>query len=238
MFTLNNVFVVGNLAKDVEIFNDGKLAKITLATNRYIGKDTDGKSKTETAFIKVIVFNGKINAIKDLKKGDSLGVEGYLQNASYEKDGVKHNYYELVAQDLLLGQKMSNKNSVEVAGNLVENPELKYTTNNKAFAKVRLACNRYAGKDDKGNIKTEVLFIDVTLFGKQAEVVAQHSLKGDTIYVSGVIRVRSYESQDGQKRIATDILANRVQFVTTKKANIPTDASYTSNELNDDEIPF
>jgi single-strand DNA-binding protein len=234
MFSVNRILVVGNLAKDVELFNDGKIAKATLAVNRYMGKNEDGTVKTDVSFIKAVFFNGKVNAVKELKKGDSLGIEGYLKNSSYEKDGTKYNYYELITEDIILGQKISNKNSVEVAGNLVADPEF-ITTGKVPATRVRLACNRYAGKDESGNPKTDVTFITVVMFGKQAEVIAEHSKKGDTIYVNGVLSVKTYE-KDGKKLVDTKILSNKVQFISSKKA---VDAVPDNNEqVTDDEIPF
>ncbi|MEM3787056.1 MAG: single-stranded DNA-binding protein [Nitrososphaeria archaeon] len=238
MFTLNKMFVSGNLANDLEILKND-VAKVTLATNRYIGKNADNTEKKETTYVKIVFFNGKVNAVRNLKKGDSLGVEGYLKNASYETENGKINYYELIATDVILGNKMSNKNEVLIAGNLVETPVIKTTANGISYTKIRLAVNKVIGKNDDGTKKEETLFIDATLFGKQAEVICQYLEKGSPVFIEGVLRTRKYE-KDGKKAVYTDVLVRRFQFVgTSKKTEIPIVEEVTADEdIGDDDIPF
>ena len=99
-------------------------------------------------------------------------------------------------------------NVVNIIGRLGRDPELRYTQSGKAVCNLRLAVND--GKD------REAVWLDVVCWDKTAELVGQYKHKGDEIAVEGRLQVREYEDKDGNKRKATEIVANRVHFIGPK----------------------
>ncbi len=102
-------------------------------------------------------------------------------------------------------------NTVFLAGRLTADPDLRYTQNNVALCKLRLAVTRYyRGKDGERNEDT--LFINVSCFDKQAEFCNEYLRKGRPVYVEG--RLRSFDLEDrdtGQKRTMVEVRAQRIQ---------------------------
>ena len=98
-------------------------------------------------------------------------------------------------------------NQVVLIGNLVRDPELRYTNSGKAVANFTLAINRGFGKDNEAD------FIPVVVWEKQAENCANYLAKGRKVAVHGSIRTSSYEAQNGEKRYKTEIQARTVEFL-------------------------
>ena len=107
---------------------------------------------------------------------------------------------------------MANFNKVILVGNLTRDPELRYTPANQAVAKLGLAVNRIYTTTD-GEKRKEVDFFTVVVWRKQAETCSQYLTKGSPILVEGRLQSRSWETEDGQKRSAVDVVAERVQFL-------------------------
>ncbi len=107
---------------------------------------------------------------------------------------------------------MANLNKVFLIGNLTRDPELRKTPGGTAVANLGLAVNRKF-KDSTGELKEEVCFLTVTVWDKQAEACCQYLQKGRPVFVEGVLQSRFWETNDGQKRSAIDVRAERVQFL-------------------------
>ncbi len=101
-------------------------------------------------------------------------------------------------------------NKAIIIGNLARDPEIKYTNSGTAVAKMAVAVNRTWMRD--GQKQEEVDFIPVVVWDKMAENCEKYLTKGSAVLVEGRISVRSYE-KDGQKRYATEIVAQTVQFL-------------------------
>lgn len=95
-------------------------------------------------------------------------------------------------------------------GRLTRNPELRYTSSNKAVAQVDLAVQN--GKDD-------VTFVPITLFEKMAENVCKYCEKGDLIGFQGSVKNHNWEDNKGNKHYDYTFLANRMSFLQTKTNN-------------------
>jgi len=99
-------------------------------------------------------------------------------------------------------------NTINVAGNVVAKPELRYTTSGHAQVTMRIGVNRRFQQN--GEWKQEATFVSVVCFGELAEGVEQEVDKGAKVMVSGRLNVREYETKDGQKRSITEIVAEEV----------------------------
>lgn len=101
-------------------------------------------------------------------------------------------------------------NTVVLIGRLTRDPELRYTQSGKAVATVRLAVDR-GTTNPQGERETD--FIDVVVWDKQAETVANYLQKGRLVAVQGRLQIRQYETQEGQKREKAEVVANTVRFL-------------------------
>lgn len=134
---------------------------------------------------------------------------------------------------------------------MVRDPELKSTNSGKAVATFTLAVDRrFKNKDGQ----KEADFVPIVVWGKQAEFAGQYLSKGSQIGVSGRLQVRSYEAQDGQRRYVTEVVADEIQFLSSKKdggnnANTKQSSDNTNMSAmsldedfhlmaDDDDVPF
>ena len=106
-------------------------------------------------------------------------------------------------------------NIVLLIGNLAADPEKSYSSSGMAITRFRLAVNRAYGKKTEGGQDAD--FIRVTCFDKQAELVEKFMTKGRKLAVEGRIQTGSYQGKDGNTVYTTDIIANRVEFLDSKR---------------------
>lgn len=105
-----------------------------------------------------------------------------------------------------------NFNKVMLGGRITADPELKNTQSGIAVCTFSIAVNRKAAKGDEQKAD----FFNVTAWRGTAEFVSKYFRKGSSIFVVGTIQNRSWTDQNGQKRYATDIIADEVSFVDGK----------------------
>ena len=105
-------------------------------------------------------------------------------------------------------------NRVDLIGRPTKNPELRYTTSNIPVAQFTLAVNRTFTNQ---NGEKEADFINVIVWDKQAENVSKYVTKGKLISVEGRLQTRSYDDKDGKKVYVTEVVANHVGFLESKK---------------------
>jgi len=104
-------------------------------------------------------------------------------------------------------------NRVELVGRLTAKPELRYTSGNVAYTRFSVAINRTVA-NAQGERETD--FINVVVWRKQAENVANFLDKGSLVGIEGSIQTGSYTDKDGNKRNSFEVYANRVEFLTPK----------------------
>lgn len=107
-------------------------------------------------------------------------------------------------------------NRVELVGRLTAKPELRYTNSNIAYTRFSIAINRVVA-NAQGEKETD--FINIVVWGKQAENAANYLDKGRLVAVEGSIQTGSYTDKDGNKRTSFDVRADRVQFLESSNRN-------------------
>jgi single-strand DNA-binding protein len=148
---------------------------------------------------------------------------------------------------------MASFNKVILVGNLTRDPELRYTPKGMAIAKIGLAVNR-TWKNEAGETKEEVTFVDVDVFGRTAENVGQYMRKGSPILIEGRLRLDTWEDkQTNQKRSKLGVVAETVQFLSSGRseggstervsrpaASKPSESSSDTDGAppEDDDVPF
>lgn len=105
-------------------------------------------------------------------------------------------------------------NNVVLVGRLTRDLELRYTTSNKAAVNFTLAVNRNF-KNERGELQAD--FIGCTAYGKQAENMARFLNKGSLIGIEGRISTRNYQGKDGKTVYITEVIADKVNFLESKK---------------------
>jgi single-strand DNA-binding protein len=102
-------------------------------------------------------------------------------------------------------------NKVLLMGNLTRDPEVRYTPKGTAVGDLAIAINdSYKAQD--GTIKETVTYVDIEVWGRQAETCKQYLTKGRPIFVEGQLKLDQWE-QDGQKKSKLRVRADRVQFL-------------------------
>lgn len=97
-------------------------------------------------------------------------------------------------------------------GRLTKDTELRYTTTGTAVAQNTIAVNR-----PKRDEKEETDFINIVVWGKQAENLHKYCSKGNLVALKGRIQTRTYTDQNGQKKYAFEVVTDSVQFLESKK---------------------
>lgn len=134
-------------------------------------------------------------------------------------------------------------NQVVLIGRLTRDPELRTTTSDKQVASFTLAVDKYGEGAD---------FINCVVWGKQAENLAKYQSKGSQIGLSGRIQTRSYDDAKGNKQYITEVVADSIEYLGTKKE--PTTEQKEPNpfeqfgnnlrgegngiEIDDSQLPF
>lgn len=152
---------------------------------------------------------------------------------------------------------MSSLNRVILIGRVVAPPEMRYTPSGKAVANFRLAVDR-RGKNDEAD------FIPIVAWERLAEICGEFLSKGKLIAIEGRLQTRTYETKDGQKRSAFDIVADDMRMLSGRNegeaqaAPAPTQrqapqrqaspatrqvvqqawAAHGPDALDDDQVPF
>lgn len=140
-------------------------------------------------------------------------------------------------------------NKIILIGRISNNPIIRYTQSNKAVAQFNLAVNRpYANQDGS----KEADFINIVAWDKLGEIVQKYTRKGSLIAVEGRLQTRSYEDDNGNKRYITEVIANNIQFLESKKSeekpnnqedkqdNDPFEemGKQVEAEIDDNDLPF
>jgi single-strand DNA-binding protein len=110
---------------------------------------------------------------------------------------------------------MANLNRVLLIGNATRDPEIRYTPKGTAVAELGLAINRVipAGEDG-GERREEVTYVDVTIWGRQAEVAQQYVTKGKPVFIEGRLQLDTWDDkQSGQKRSKLKVVCEHLQLL-------------------------
>ena len=150
-------------------------------------------------------------------------------------------------------------NKIILVGNLTKDIEIRYTQGGTAIAKTAIATSRKFTSN--GEKKEEVCFVDITFFGRSAEVANQYIRKGSKILVEGRLNFEQWVGDDGQKRSKHSVIVETMQMLGSKKdeqqqqygnqqpqqqyGNQQSHTDYKQQQqsqhnlnYNDDEIPF
>ena len=145
---------------------------------------------------------------------------------------------------------MANLNKVLLLGNVTRDPEVRYTPKGSAVCDLGVAVNR-AYTTDSGEKHEEVTFVDVTLWGRTAQVASEYLKKGRPVFIEGRLQMDSWDDkQTGQKRTRLRVVAENMQLLGGRPPGGAADAggegrqtsappkTSAAGEPDEDEIPF
>jgi len=107
---------------------------------------------------------------------------------------------------------VANFNQVILLGNLTRDVELRHTQSGQALGKFGMAVNR-KWKSEGGEQKETTCFVDLTVWGRQAEVLSQYVKKGSQLFVQGRLEYSTWEAEGGGKRSKLEVTVENFQFV-------------------------
>ncbi|MDQ3624129.1 MAG: single-stranded DNA-binding protein [Verrucomicrobiota bacterium] len=112
---------------------------------------------------------------------------------------------------------MPNLNKVMLIGNLTRDPEIKYTPKGTAVSQIGLAVNRVYS-NDAGEKVEETTFVDVELWGRQAEIAGEYLKKGRPVFIEGRLKLDSWDDkQTGQKRSKLKVVGEGLQLLGSRE---------------------
>jgi single-strand DNA-binding protein len=107
-------------------------------------------------------------------------------------------------------------NRVVISGNLTRDPELKATSSGMSVLKMGIAVNDRRKNQQTGEWEDVPNFFDVTVFGTRGESLSRFLSKGSKVAVEGKLRWRQWETPDGAKRSAVEIIADDIEFMSSR----------------------
>lgn len=128
-------------------------------------------------------------------------------------------------------------NKVLFIGNITKDIELKYIPSGKAVAKFGVALNNKY-KDSTGEYVEKVTFVNIVAWEKKAESASKYLSKGSKVFIEGRVDNRSWETDSGEKRYATEYIADWIEFLDSKKDSKPEPANDEPGPDKQTGIPF
>jgi len=124
-------------------------------------------------------------------------------------------------------------NRVILIGNLTRDPEVRYTPQGTSVCNFGIAVNRKFKQGDEA--KEEVTFINIVVFGKQADTCGQYLNKGSSVLVEGRLKENRWETEEGQKRSRHEVVAQSVRFLSRKQGDANTSSSGQGESIPPEE---
>lgn len=124
---------------------------------------------------------------------------------------------------------MAGYNRVILVGNLTRDPDRKQLTSGQSVCRLSLATNRQFKNRQTGAMVQEVCYIDIDVWGPQAESCSQYLQKGRSVLIEGRLKFDSWEDAQGNKRGKHSVVADRVQFLFSAAGEQTEDEDFAQN---------
>ncbi len=248
MFSLNRIELIGYQTQPVTVRQTPGGASVTdlNIVVPYSFKSDKGEVLSGKSFHTITVWGSMADvAGQYIRPGSQLYISGRLQTDSWEDEtsGEKRSKTKVVAMDMIMLDPKAGQidvpasasavtqclNRVQAIGNLSRDPEMRTTTNGQNVLSCGIATNERWKDKASGEMKERVEFHNVVVWGELALAVQQAAKKGMRLYVCGRAQTRTWETQTGQKRSTTEIIADQVSVLGVKNpvalSSIQTDSA-------------
>jgi single-strand DNA-binding protein len=128
-------------------------------------------------------------------------------------------------------------NQVTLIGNLTRDVEVRYTQSGAAVGNTGIATT-HRWKSANGEQKEETMFIDLTFFGRTAEIANQYLHKGSKVFITGRLKLDQWEANDGTKRSKHTVVVQEMKMLSHKEQSAPQPQQQIPDDVGSDEIPF
>ncbi len=238
MFSLNRVEIIGYQTQPVTLRQTPSGTSVTdlNIVVPYSFKSDKGAMIQGKSFHTVTVWGGMADvAGQYARQGSQLYISGRLQTDSWtdEKTSEKRSKTKIIAMDMILldpkdGQTepganaaplLNYLNRAEAIGNVTKDPEMRTTTGGQSVLTIGVASNEKWKDKASGEMKERVEFHNIVIWGDLAKAVQASVKKGQRVFVAGRVQTRSWETQAGQKRATTEIIADTVTLLGVKSAD-------------------
>ncbi|MBA7526646.1 Single-stranded DNA-binding protein [subsurface metagenome] len=132
--------------------------------------------------------------------------------------------------------RLGDLNSVYLIGRLVADPELRYTQKGTPVCDFRIACSRRYKIRETGEWQEETLFINIVAWQRQAETANDYLKKGSAVLIDGNLRSRQWETSQGDKRSAIEVVARRIQFLDLPPKDTDTKDTTDTTDATDTDV--
>lgn len=141
---------------------------------------------------------------------------------------------------------MASFNKVILVGNLTRDPQVRYTSGGSAVAEIGLAVNRSWFDKNSNSRKEETTFVDVTLWGRTAEVASEYLTKGRSVLIEGRLQLDQWDDKEsGQKRSKLKVVGENMTMLGGKSeggdSRSPAESFYdrpAAGGDDSDDVPF
>ncbi|MBC8412825.1 MAG: single-stranded DNA-binding protein [Nitrospira sp.] len=120
-------------------------------------------------------------------------------------------------------------NKVILMGNLTRDPEMRYSPQGTSVCKFSIAINRKFRQGEE--FKEEVTFVNIVVFGKQADNSGKYLNKGSSVLIEGRLQENKWETEDGQKRSRMEVVAQDVRFMSQKNQSTSSGSGISEGDM-------
>ena len=242
MYSLNRIQIIGHLTENPEVRqlpNGTSVVDLNLKSKGTFAKE-NGEQVILSSYHTVTVWRRMAEIVGDYcRAGSQIYVSGRIKTDSWEADNGQKRYKTKVVADeiILLDSKQDMEplpetsavggglNQAEALGNLTRDPEVRQTTNGRTVVNLGIATNRRWQDKATGDQKEETEFHTVVAWNEVAQEIGDKLKKGDKVYARGRLQTRSWETPDGEKRYATELIADQVLRLGAKDPELASGAA-------------
>lgn len=237
MFSLNRVTLIGYQTQPVQVRQTPGGASVTdlniVVPSQF--QASSGEQLSGKSFHTITLWGPMADvAGQFMKSGSQVFIAGRLQTDSWEdqQSGEKRSRTKVIASELILLDPKAGQiaapgnakqttgcvNRAELVGNVTRDPEIRSTTSGKKVLTLGVATSDRWKDRSTGEQKERTEFSNVVVWGDLAEEVGALVKKGAKVYVAGRAQTRSFETQAGQKRSVTEVVADQISLLGVKNA--------------------
>ncbi|HRH92903.1 MAG TPA: single-stranded DNA-binding protein [Candidatus Peribacteria bacterium] len=238
MFSLNRIEIIGYQTQPVSLRQTPGGTSVTdlNIVVPYTFQSGKGETLSGKSFHTVTVWGSMADvAGQYVRPGSQMYISGRLQTDSWEDEqsGEKRSKTKVVAMDMILLDPKGGQtevpasaapltqciNRVQVIGNITRDPEMRTTTSGQNVLSFGVATNERWKDKASGEMKERTEFHNVVAWGELAVAIQANVKKGQRVYACGRVQTRSFETQAGQKRYTTEVIADQVSMLGIKNAD-------------------
>ncbi len=237
MFSLNRIEIIGYQTQPLTVRKTPTGTSVVDANLvvPYIFKNKEGTEQSGKSFYTVTLWGPMADtASQFIRPGSQVFFSGRLQTDSWDdtQSGEKRSKTKVVALDMMLLDPRSGQidgtnvpglltqcfAKANIIGNVTKDPEMRTTTSGTNVLSLGVATNERWKEKATGEMKERTEYHNVVIWAELAKAVQEHIRKGSRVHVTGRVQTRSFETQSGQKRSVTEIVADTVTLLGVKSA--------------------